>query len=110
MTDFDPSTLTDEQIREAGKTHVTAAELDGWDCGANYARKFYESRMAKDAEIRAQLVAALEDALPRLAHLSACGIVRPTEEWFEHGSISFDNCCCEISKVNAALLAAKGGA
>jgi hypothetical protein len=50
-----------------------------------------------------ELENALETALPRIAHKAECHRVRPSAEWAEHGSASFDNCSCEISVVRAAL-------
>lgn len=51
----------------------------------------------------ASLIAALELALPRIAHGAQCGAVRPTEEWAQHGSMSWENCNCERKVVIAAL-------
>lgn len=55
-----------------------------------------EARLARAEE-------ALRLALPRLAHKHSCWSVRPTSEWAEHGSASFENCNCEIKAVRAAL-------
>ena len=49
------------------------------------------------------LAEALAKALPRMAHRVSCHRTRPTSEWAEHGSASFDNCDCEIRMVRAAL-------
>jgi hypothetical protein len=46
---------------------------------------------------------ALEAALPRMTHRVQCYRCRPTEEWEQHGSASFDGCECEIRQVRAAL-------
>lgn len=63
----------------------------------------------REDDLRQQLKAAQEAcaaALPRLAHKAACCSVRSTEEWPEHGSLSFENCCCEIVIVSAIVNAA----
>lgn len=57
---------------------------------------------AKDARI-AELEKACNLALTRMTHHIECGVVRPTKEWAEHGSMNFDNCSCEMSAVRAAL-------
>ena len=49
------------------------------------------------------LYEALQAVLPRLAHDAICASVRPSHEWAEHGSITFDNCCCGINQVKSAL-------
>lgn len=54
------------------------------------------------------LYAALEAALPRLAHKFECGRVKPTAEWEDGGSWDFSGCNCEIRTVKAALAAARG--
>lgn len=46
---------------------------------------------------------ALEAALPRMTHRIQCYRCRPTEEWTQRGSASFDGCECEIRQVRAAL-------
>ena len=51
----------------------------------------------------AELIEALQAVLPRLAHDAICASVRPSHEWAEHGSITFDNCCCGINQVKSAL-------
>jgi hypothetical protein len=56
-----------------------------------------------------ELVETLKLARPRLAHKFACWSRRPTSEWAEHGSASYENCDCEI-KVVDALLAKLGAA
>lgn len=56
-----------------------------------------------------KLVEALKAARPRLAHKHACWSCRPSTEWAEHGSASFDNCDCEIKIVDEALAAAQQG-
>lgn len=53
--------------------------------------------------IARELYEALTEASPRLAHVSKCWSCRPTTEWAEHGSASFENCSCEIKLVDAAL-------
>lgn len=60
------------------------------------------------ASIHADLLAALEAALPRMAHRIQCYRCRPTEEWAQHGSVSLDGCECEIQQVRAAIAKAKG--
>lgn len=54
------------------------------------------------------MLEALQLALPKLAHRASCHSVRPTAEWAEHGSASFENCACEIKVVRAAIAAAEG--
>jgi hypothetical protein len=61
-----------------------------------------ERAEATEAENK-RLRKALAAALPRLAHKFECHSVRPTTEWAEHGSVSFENCSCEIKAVRAAL-------
>ena len=51
----------------------------------------------------AELIEALQAVLPRIAHDAICASVRPSHEWAEHGSITFDNCCCGINQVKSAL-------
>jgi hypothetical protein len=51
----------------------------------------------------AQLEGALREALPRMSHRFQCHSVRPTEEWEQHGSVSYAGCCCERALVLAAL-------
>ena len=60
-----------------------------------------EMTQARDAV--AGLIEALQAVLPRLAHDAICASVRPSHEWAEHGSITFDNCCCGINQVKSAL-------
>jgi len=60
-----------------------------------------EMTQARDAV--AELIEALQAVLPRLAHDAICASVRPSHEWAEHGSITFDNCCCGINQVKSAL-------
>lgn len=55
------------------------------------------------------LIEALEIARKQMAH-RGCGRVRPTSEWAQHGSISFDNCQCDIRRVDAIRTRVKGGA
>lgn len=57
----------------------------------------------------AELIEALEIARKQMAH-RGCGRVRPTSEWKEHGSMSFDNCNCDIRRVDAALSRVRGAA
>lgn len=45
----------------------------------------------------------LKEAASHIAHGVACVNVRPTEEWAEHGSLSFEDCNCILSKISAAL-------
>src|SRR5690554_4300770 len=37
-----------------------------------------------------ELLEALKLALPKLAHGATCHAIRPTTEWAEHGSVSFE--------------------
>lgn len=65
-----------------------------------------EAQMTADAHLIAaapDLLEALQLALPRMAHSAKCGRVLPTEEWGAQGSMSFDNCQCEIKTVRAAI-------
>lgn len=55
----------------------------------------------------AELREALEKILPKVAHEYQCGTVRPAMHWAEHGSMSFDNCQCEIKSARATLEATK---
>lgn len=80
--------------------HVSAIrtdtkELADWTEAADRITDL-EARLARAEE-------ALRLALPRLAHKHSCWSVRPTSEWAEHGSASFENCNCEIKAVRAAL-------
>lgn len=83
------------------KGYVTAAGIHGRD----------DAETAANASLigaAPELLAALEAALPRLAHPHRCWRVRPTTEWAEHGSASFENCDCEISVARAAIAKARG--
>lgn len=46
---------------------------------------------------------ALEQVILRLPHKHACARTRPTSEWAQHGSMSFENCSCEIKSAKEAL-------
>ena len=50
-----------------------------------------------------ELREALELVLPKVAHDYKCGKVRPAMHWAEHGSMSFDDCQCEIKAASAIL-------
>ncbi|MDH0977777.1 hypothetical protein N5C16_00660 [Stenotrophomonas sp. GD03908] len=58
----------------------------------------------------AELIEALEISRKQMAHPHGCSRVRPTSEWAENGSISFDGCQCDIRRVDAAISRVKGGA
>jgi len=62
-----------------------------------------KAAMIKARDAVAELIEALQAVLPRLAHDAICASVRPSHEWAEHGSITFDNCCCGINQVKSAL-------
>lgn len=80
--------------------HMMKASLARWPDNAALIVRAVNSHEA--------LVDALEKALPRLAHKHACWSVRPSKEWAEHGSASYENCDCEIKIVRAALAKAEG--
>lgn len=50
-----------------------------------------------------ELREALELVLPKVAHDYKCGKVRPAMHLAEHGSMSFDDCQCEIKAASAIL-------
>jgi len=66
-----------------------------------------ERELAAEQEKVKMLREALENILPKVAHEYQCGTVRPAMHWAEHGSMSFDNCQCEIKSASATLEATK---
>ena len=81
--------------------------LEVMDTAISYFRRAGRGRDAQDLQESraavAELIEALQAVLPRLAHDAICASVRPSHEWAEHGSITFDNCCCGINQVKSAL-------
>lgn len=81
--------------------------LEVMDTAISYFRRACRGRDAQDLQESrdavAELIEALQAVLPRLAHDAICASVRPSHEWAEHGSITFDNCCCGINQVKSAL-------
>lgn len=78
---------------------------------AHFDRNAAEQWMAHALEFAgvAELIEALEIARKQMAH-RGCGRVRPTSEWAEHGSMSFDNCQCDIRHVDAIRARVRGAA
>jgi len=66
-----------------------------------------ERELAAEQEKVKMLREALEKILPKVAHEYQCGTVRPAMHWAEHGSMSFDNCQCEIKSARATMEATK---
>jgi hypothetical protein len=62
-----------------------------------------ERELAASQEKVRELREALEKILPSLAHEYKCGTVRPAMHWAEHGSMSFENCQCQINDARAIL-------
>ena len=73
------------------------------DCAFQIEDKWEAGDLMKARAAVAELIEALQAVLPRLAHDATCASVRPSHEWAEHGSITFDNCCCGINQVKSAL-------
>ncbi len=69
--------------------------------------EMYRNGAADLMEKVKRLREALENILPKVAHEYQCGTVRPAMHWAEHGSMSFDNCQCEIKSASATLEATK---
>jgi hypothetical protein len=62
-----------------------------------------ERELAAEKEKVRELREALEKVLPSLAHEYKCGTVKPAMHWAEHGSMSFENCQCQIKEARAIL-------
>jgi len=62
-----------------------------------------DRELAAEQEKCKRLREALEKILPKVAHEYQCGTVRPAMHWAEHGSMSFDNCHCEIKSARATM-------
>lgn len=75
---------------------VSATDLDFNDFMVRHA----DARLIAAAP---ELLEALVAALPRLGHRASCISVRPASEWAENGSISAENCSCELRLVRAAI-------
>lgn len=89
----------------------------GAENGANIAIVYQDKfdRDTKECRSNARLIAAAPTllracrlAMAAMSHKTDCCTMRPTEEWREKGSVSFDECCCEISIVKAAIAKAEG--
>jgi len=91
------NTDTPRTDAQAGDSIVVAT----WMC------RQLERELAAEQEKVKMLREALENILPKVAHEYQCGTVRPAMHWAEHGSMSFDNCQCEIKSASATLEATK---
>lgn len=88
---------------------VLQNEIDHAGCLGPRASEARARRLESVRDAVADIIDALEMARKQMAH-RGCGRVRPTSEWAQHGSMSFDNCECDIRRVDAVRARVKGGA
>jgi len=99
--------IVERVARALSETSAGTSDPTYTDCDwPNYVD---DAKAALEASHHAELVEALKLARPRLAHKHACWSCRPSEEWAEHGSASFENCDCEIKVIDALLAKLEAG-